>query len=73
MKKRHKTKKNGLSNSRYCHDCLSYDCNPMFYEDTIATRKRRYRRENGLCEACGNKECVCKSKEINKINYRGSR
>ena len=61
-KKRWKTKQNGLSNSRYCHHCLSYDCDPMFFQDTIATKKRIERRKNGLCEACGKEKCQCKSK-----------
>ena len=63
-KPRHKIKKNGLSNSRYCHHCLCYDCNTMFFESTIATKKRLQRRKLKLCEACGNKECTCKNKRF---------
>lgn len=69
-KKRHIQKKNGLSNSNYCHHCLSYNFNSMFFQDTITTRKRLHRRRSGLCEACGKRVCTCRSKEANKVNYK---
>lgn len=70
FKKRWRTKLNGLSNSRYCHPCLSYGCDPIGAPETIATRKRRSRRIAKLCEGCGKKECECKntnSREWRKI------
>jgi len=36
----------------------------MFFQDTIATKKRMERRKNGLCEACGKEKCQCKSKRL---------
>jgi hypothetical protein len=55
-KPRHKIKKNGLSNKHYCQTCLSYNCNPLYSEDTIAVRKRLTRRKLNLCEASGNND-----------------
>lgn len=63
QKKRHKFKKNGLPSGRYCQVCLSWGCNPMFALDTIATRKRMYRRRNNMCEGCGKIVCSCKNKK----------
>ena len=62
-KPRHKTKKNGLSNKDYCHHCLSYNCDPMYFMNTVATNKRLGRRRLNLCEGCGNKDCKCKNKK----------
>lgn len=61
-KKRWVKKQNGLSNKNYCHDCLSYNCDPLCGEDSIANKKRLQRREVGLCEACGKSPCGCKNK-----------
>lgn len=60
--KRWAKKLNGLSNKNYCQACLSYNCYPMDGEDSIANKKRRYRRKMGLCEGCGKLSCSCKNK-----------
>jgi hypothetical protein len=62
QKKRLFKKQNGLSNKDYCHHCLSHYCNPMYYINSIANRKRINRRRLKLCEACGEKICLCKNK-----------
>lgn len=62
-KPRHKFKKNGVPSGNYCQDCLSWNCDTMFFEETIATTKRLSRRKQGLCEACGSNPCKCKNKK----------
>lgn len=61
MKKRWKTKLNG-HNRNYCQHCLCHHCDPMFFINSIANRKRLKRRELKLCESCGKKECQCKNR-----------
>lgn len=63
--RRWERKLNG-NDRHYCQDCLSHDCNSSLFINSIANRKRLERRRNGLCEACGQKKCVCKSNEHRK-------
>ncbi len=60
--KRWAKKLNGLSNKNYCQGCLSYNCDPMNREDSIANKKRLHRRRMALCEGCGKTPCSCKNK-----------
>lgn len=66
MKKRWITKRNGYIHKDYCQGCLSWYCDPMFSKNSIANNKRMKRRRLKLCEACGKKECECKSRECKR-------
>mgnify|MGYP003335241753 CR=1 FL=1 len=68
MKKQRKPrgiKKNGHKSYDLCPGCFSYNCDPMSMSFAFQSKIDK-RRKQGLCPACGNKPCSCKSSLISK-------
>jgi hypothetical protein len=56
-------KLNGHKRAWVCECCGAPYCDSMLLSNiTFAGRKINYRKSNGLCIGCGNKECSCKNK-----------
>lgn len=55
-------KANGRPSYDLCDCCYSFNCDPFTMSREF--RKKISRRlDAGLCPACGNKSCICKSSE----------
>jgi len=60
-KPRHEFKQDGYRARDFCQHCMCHNCDPLFFVDTIATRKRTERKHSGICEGCGIDPCKCKN------------